>query len=821
MSALITPGSPGWTDVYTLRKMGHTLPQSQTMARQEAFNTTASVNNRTLTAAMNRVRLQGQRMGGHTRTAANIQMALPKIRQPLSSLTDKGIPFNVEDPKELEEIRRWSRLFYSTHNLVPLLIDIYSKFPVVGMEFTSKDNLIQKFYEQMFMQDLNYMEFLPDSVGREYYTVGEVNTFAHFNESLGIWSSEEILNPDQIRVSKSLFVERERVQLMVKDLVEGLRDGPDAFKSGGGLNDSLKETESEKKERLWQYDQLRKHYPEIIEAAAQEDGLDISDALLSRIVNRTTPWATRGTPFLMRSFRTLMMEESLNAAQDAVSDRLYSPFILATLGVPDLGDGEPWIPDQNDLEECRDDMQNALAADFRLMVHNFGLKVESVFGRESVPRFDQDYERIERQLLQAWGIGEALISGGSGGAYASSALNREFVTQMMVGFQNALRRHIMKRAEIIAEAQEHYDFELKGGLRKPLFREIVETDEETGEEYIVKAPKLLLPEVKFSTLNLRDEAQEREFIGQLKQMGVPISDGTLAVNIPIEFKQELEKEADETVSKIVAKAQAMAKAQKLLDEQGLPYPEDLAMHLQQTLNLRALKSQVEMAEGQEELMDQQVAQMSPAGQLGILPGVPPPPPEEPEEGESGAPDFFAASRRGAVIPTGPSASGPTARPPETTPPEFLEFEVGFGTGDSPTKEVPRNRTRPEESDDQRGSEPGPPGGKISRRKRAKFGAKPSSYKRSHKATDQDAERAVNRIYTLSHHEASANPNLEDLIRDPEFWAITNMQNYEGQIQADFPEIMDGGASQSRQLLKEAVEMYEMALGVEVQGVEYL
>ena len=45
-----------------------------------------------------------------------------------------------------------------------------------------------------------------------------------------------------------------------------------------------------------------------------------------------------------------------------------------------------------------------------------------------------------------------LASGGTGGAYASSALNREFVTQMMVGFQNSLRRHIVKRAEVIAEA---------------------------------------------------------------------------------------------------------------------------------------------------------------------------------------------------------------------------------------------------------------------------------------------------------------------------------------------------------------------------------
>ena len=283
-----------------------------------------------------------------------------------------------------------------------------------------KDPLIERFYTDMFLgDDLNYLEFLPTQFSREYFLSGEVTSLAHFNESLGIWSSEEILNPDTLRVSRSLFVQQDRVQLMVKEMVDSLRNGPSGTGSGAD------ETPSERLQRMKEWETLAREYPEIVQAAAQDDGLDISDALISRVVNRATPWARRGTPFLLRSFRTLMMEESLNAAQAAVADRLYSPMVLATLGVPDLGDGEPWIPDQSELDDVRDDMQSALAADFRLLVHNFGLKIESVFGREAVPNLDNDYARVERKLLQAWGIGEALISGGTGGAYASSALNRE------------------------------------------------------------------------------------------------------------------------------------------------------------------------------------------------------------------------------------------------------------------------------------------------------------------------------------------------------------------------------------------------------------
>ena len=84
--------------------------------------------------------------------------------------------------------------------------------------------------------DLNYLEFLPNKLGREYFISGEVTTLAHFNESLGIWFSEEVLDPDALRVSRSLFVQRDRVQLMVKDMVDALRQGPQS--TGGSMSSS-------------------------------------------------------------------------------------------------------------------------------------------------------------------------------------------------------------------------------------------------------------------------------------------------------------------------------------------------------------------------------------------------------------------------------------------------------------------------------------------------------------------------------------------------------------------------------------------------------
>lgn len=812
MNSPITPASGNWSnEVSRLRQAGYSLPHNPTMARLEARKVADSVGrgsltdiaNRKMAADMNRSRLAATRgaTGGSIRTASDLQMALPKIRQPLSSLLDKGIPLNIQDHKERSELIRWSRLFYATHDLVPLLVDIYSRFPVTGLEFQCKDPLIERFYTQMFLDDLNYEEFLPEQLLREYYIAGEVTSLAHFSEELGIWSSEEILNPDMVAVSKSLFIEQERVQLLVKELVETLRSGP------GGRPDT-QERDSERLERNFEYAQLAKHYPEIIAAAARDDGLDISDALVSRLVNKASPWDLRGTPFLLRSFRTLLMEESLNAAQDAVADRLYAPMVLATMGIENMGNDEPWIPSQAELDDLRDDMQSALAADFKLLVHNFGVQVTSVFGRESVPRFDTDYDRVDAKLMQAWGIGAALIMGGTGagGTYASSAINREVCEQLMMGAQKKVIRHMRKRMAVIAEAQEHYDYDLKGGLRVPLYREIVDEDPDTGEKRIVRVPKLLIPDINFATLNLRDEAQERAFVMQLKTMGVPVADKTLAINLPLDAEQELEREALETKRKAMAKARVFKEIQDECDKEGLPYPPELAAHLEATLTLRELLAQTQVMEGQ-------AMMASPEGQaiaaLAAGGGMPPEQGGPPAGGPMGA-----GPEEGTPQSTPPTASGPSGAP--------LTDPTALSAGGA---EPARNRSRPAESDEMRASSPkaasasqrwanrvartqGPKKGTP--RQPSKFERGPSSYGQSRIASEEQVEAAVKRREVISRH--STTPLVSQLVEDPEFFAMLHATGDAAAIRADWPEIRAGGAKESARLLHDLVAQYEEVTG---------
>jgi len=540
------------------------LPRDGRHAAQAAADLRSTVNDHNLSAYVQETRSRNialaSQMGSpntgiRKQAAGDMMLALPKSREPLGSMIAKGIPWQTSEEKERLTIRQWTRAFYATHYLVSLCVDAYCRFPIQGIEFSCKDPDIKRFHEQQFLEMLNYETFLID-FGREFWTVGEVNALANFNESLGVWDAEEIINPDDLQVRFSPFERDWRYKLKVPQYLKDLQNDQNT---------------------RWEYDLLREEYPEIIQAIQKDEGLEVSNVLLKRVVNKMTPWDVYGTPHMLRTFEQLMMEQSLNAAQDAVADRLYAPLILAKLGVEDIdGTGTPWTPDAGERDALRNDLNMALAADFRLMVHHFGLDIENVFGREAMPRLGEDYDRIERKLLQAWGIGEALVSGGTGAPYASSALNQEFVTQLMSSWQKWVKRHYIERAKIVAEAQEHFDYESAGKVRVPIMEEVLEVDED-GEEYIRKRPKLLIPDLKFATINLRDENVERQFLQTLKMSGVPISDQALMVNIPIEFSEELDRVKEEKMAKAIAEAQFNADLYQSLTLRGLPIPPELEM----------------------------------------------------------------------------------------------------------------------------------------------------------------------------------------------------------------------------------------------------
>lgn len=269
------------------------------------------------------------------------------------------------------------------------------------------------------------------------------------------------------------------------------------------------------------------------------------------------------------------------ASQDAIAERLYSPLVLVKLGIQDMGQGRgPWIPSYDDIRSMRDEFDVALSSDFRLMVHHFGIEVNNVFGREQMPRLDQDFDRVEKRLMQTFGVNPSLLQGGAASQpYASSALQAEFLSQILRTYQNYLKRHYEARAKIVAEAQGHYDYETRGDTRVPIMEEVVEYDED-GNEVIVEKNKLLIPDITMKVLDLRDEATQRQFLQSLKQQGVPIPDQDIAMGMSYDFEEALGKTQEEMIQKTVAQQEAKVKTYNILQAKGLPIPPDLKAEIE-------------------------------------------------------------------------------------------------------------------------------------------------------------------------------------------------------------------------------------------------
>jgi hypothetical protein len=372
-------------------------------------------------------------------------------------------------------------------------------------------------------------------------------------------------------------------------------------------------------------------------------------------------WDDHGTPILLRGLRTLLYEEKLLASQEAIAERLYSPLILAKLGIMDMGEGlPPWIPTPAELESVRDDLDVALASDFRLMVHHFGLDITSVFGREQMPRLGDDFDRIERRIMQVFGVNPSLLSAGSNSQpYASSALQAEFMNQILKTFQNMLKAHYRERALVVAEAQGHQDYEKKGQTRVPIYEKVVVYDED-GNKQIKEVPKLLVPDLTFATFDLRDEATERQFLMELRQMGVPLPNKDLLIGVDWKYKDKIAEYNTELKEQTIAQQQAKMETYYALTVKGLPVPLDLKAECESVL-IHGPGAGGGAPQGA----------MPGGGAPGGPPGGPggPPPPGGPGGGPGGG---------GIVMPPAPPGlgSGPGTAPPGGGPPAASPMQPG-------------------------------------------------------------------------------------------------------------------------------------------------
>lgn len=531
---------------------GGTTPFNPRVAKQERQNRLYP--NMPKTGAIN---------GGGTAMGSDAMWGIPRFYDPLEYWDLSGLPWNIADEGHRHKLHKWMRLYYATHYLIPILVDIFTRFPLVGMELECKDNSLIEIYNDMFLDQLNYEDFLV-SLGREFWCVGEAFPLGSFDEDLGIWEHEELINPEDIVIDNFPFLDTQQIKIVPPDYLRRI-------------------VQTKSPAREWYM--LQEQYEDLIPYLLKGEHIPISPVMIRQVANKLNDWDDHGTPILLRGLRTLLHEEKLLASQDAIAERLYSPFILAKLGIMDMGDGlPPWLPTPEEIESVRDDIDIAMASDFRVLVHHFGLEMESVFGREQMPRLGDDFDRIERRLMQVFGINPSLLSAGSNSQpYASSALQAEFMNQILRTYQRTLKEHFRERALVVAEAQGHYEYERKGKTRVPVYETVVEWDEE-GNKQLVRKRKLLVPDLSFSTFDLRDEQTERQFLMELRQQGVPIPDEKLMIGIRWKKDDYVTLYNEDVMRKTISQQQAKMDTYIALVIKGLPVPMDLKYEVESVLH---------------------------------------------------------------------------------------------------------------------------------------------------------------------------------------------------------------------------------------------
>ena len=489
--------------------------------------------------------------------ANSLSFATGRPQDPMFYWKQNNLPYDIWKEEELVVIRHYARLLYLTHPLLASAIDIMSKYPMQGMEITCKDDQVTDFYGTLFIDDLGYDDYLV-SVLHEYWLVGEAWPFGQWNPTLGIWEDDELLNPDDIDVIKTPFQKEPRFEMRLPETLRKI----------------LKERQPE-----WEYKKLVAKYPELLAFVADDARMPVSNLLLKQVAFRADTFHPRGVPILMRAFRSIFQEEMLNAAQDAIASRLYTPLILAKIGASatDLGTQYPFIPTAADLADFEEALDEALSADFRVLTHHFALDMESVFGREVMPDLTADFERIAERELMCFGMSKTLLNGaGAGETYAADSLNLDMLSQNLIQAQKLAKRLFRDRAMVVAEAQQHWDYEIRGGKKYPIMEEILERDEETGEERIIQQPKLLIPELHMKSMDMKNDTLRRQLLEELRESGVPISQRTRMQFIEgVDFEDELEKSKEEAVMLAVSDQQARKETWQALKAEGLPIQPDL------------------------------------------------------------------------------------------------------------------------------------------------------------------------------------------------------------------------------------------------------
>jgi very-short-patch-repair endonuclease len=414
-------------------------------------------------------------------------------------------PQNWQIPTKRRECLQWLRYFAENEPKVAAALNIYAQFPMNGFETQCEDSKIKRYYDSL-NKKLN-LDHWCQMISREYFLIGDVFPFLQIscekckstnvlpNGKLcthpgGTFSRMVCLNPD--------WVDVQRNQLSDDPVITMIPD------------DELKRTVFQKRPKAL-YDALPPHIRQLILSGKP---FPLDNRNVSHIMHDETPYGTYGSSLIRRLFKILTYKDKLMTAQWIVAERLILPIRVVKVGSEERPAGPSDIADiQQQLAQTANDPNLTLVTH-----HNFELDWFGASGK--VLTLSNEFEFINKEILQGLMVNEALLSGEAAG-YASSAIGAELLISRMESWrQGTLGRWIEEK------------------IYKPVAQMKGFVDEAATEE--LGEPVWLYPKIKWNDLNIRDDTQQKQIWMQAYDKKI-MSAESLCEKLDLHYDQEVER----------------------------------------------------------------------------------------------------------------------------------------------------------------------------------------------------------------------------------------------------------------------------------------
>jgi very-short-patch-repair endonuclease len=432
-------------------------------------------------------------------------------------------PQNWQIPSKRQEQYQWARYFTDNEPKVGAAISFYSDFSMNGFETQCKDSRIKRFFDN-WNKKVN-LDKWNKFISRENYMLGDVFPMAEIqcphcrgmmintegercSHDKAIFRRLVVLNPDWIELQRSQFSDDPVITLL-----------PD---------EELKRVVFYR-QPIEIYERIPKYVQSLI---MQQRPIPLSNECVSHIAHMPSPYGPGyGVSMIRRLFKILTYKDKLMTAQWIVAERLILPIRLVK-----VGDAQR-PASQADITDIQQQLAMVSSDPNLTLVTHHAVDYDWVGASGKVLQLSNEYEFINKEILQGVMLNDGLLSGEMGG-YQAAAIGAETIIQRIESWRKDLARYIEER------------------LYKPMCAWQGFVDESQTKEFGEELGETIyeVPKVIWNDLNIRDETPQRQLWMQLHDKQI-MSSQTLCEKVGLDYDQEVERVRMEVAAQMFGQQQ--------------------------------------------------------------------------------------------------------------------------------------------------------------------------------------------------------------------------------------------------------------------------